>query len=204
MNDKRKSPSRWVYGFAFLPILVGCLISIWIFNAAPAWNYPTMIADAYRQDQHHLTVPGSKDVKLTRTGAYGIYYEYSLVAAAVDHPEMPPAIDCTLTSKSTGAEASAVPDYVETNRYWSKEQGGLGVLIMSLTVAEPDTYTFACHYRDGRLEPEVTVALGPNYVWEFFKVAGKIGLSLAGALTTSCGSILVGLIIAVFIAVKRG
>ena len=98
----------------------------------------------------------------------------------------------------------AVPDYVETNRYWSKDQGGIGVLIMSITVNEPDTYTFACHYQDGSTEPEIAVALGPNYIWEFLKVVGKISLSLFGAMTTLCGSILIGLSIAVVVAVKNG
>ena len=98
----------------------------------------------------------------------------------------------------------ATPDYVETNRYWSRNQGGTGVLIMSITVIEPDTYTFACHYQDGSTEPEIAVALGPNYFWEFLKVAGKISLSLFGAMTTLCGSILIGLIIAIVVAVKNG
>lgn len=98
----------------------------------------------------------------------------------------------------------AAPDFIETNRYWSKNQGDIGVLIMSITVNKPDFYTFACHNQDGGTEPEIIVALGPNYVWEFLRVVGKISLSLFGAITTLCGSILIGLIIIVVVAVKNG
>jgi hypothetical protein len=123
-----------------------------------------MIANAYGQGQRRLIVPGSNDIKLTHSGAYGIYYEYSIVGP-VKYPngQMPPAIDCYLNSKSTGREIKAVSDYVETNQYWSKEEGSIGVLIMSVTVNEPDTYTFTCRYQDGSKEPEITVALSPNY-----------------------------------------
>jgi len=203
MKANKQFPSRWFYGVAVLVIFFGTLISAWILKGSGIGMYPTMIADAYREEQYHLSVPGSKDVKLTRTGAYGIYYRYNLVTST-DYLKMPPAINCSLTSKSSGAEMKAVPDYVETNRYWSKDQGGIGVLIMSITVNEPDTYTFACHYQDGSTEPEIAVALGPNYFWEFLKVVGKISLSLFGAMTTLCGSILIGLSIAVIVAVKNG
>ena len=97
----------------------------------------------------------------------------------------------------------AAPDYVETNRYETKRQDRIGVLIMSLTVDEPDTYTFACRYRNGGERPQITVALGPNYVWEFLRVAGKGGLGLLGAMTATCGSMLFGLVIVVIVAAKR-
>ena len=204
MKEKKQKPSRWLYGIAILPILFGTLVCAWILKNSGIGMYPAMIADAYGEDQHHLAVPGSKDIKLTRTGAYGIYYEYSLVSASIDLPPMPPKIDCSLTSKSTGAEMEAAPDYVETNRYGSKDRDRSGVLIMSITVDDPDTYTFACHYQDSSTEPEIVVALGPNYVWEFLGVAGKITLSLFGAMTTLCGSILIALIITLIVAVKNG
>jgi len=204
MKEKEQIHSWWFYGIAVLVIIFGTLISAWILNDSGIGMYPAMIADAYGEGQHRLTVPGSKDIKLTRTGAYGIYYEYSLVSASVDPPPLPPKFDCSLTSKSTLAEMEAVPDYVENNRYWSKDRDRTGVLIMSITVKEPDTYTFACYYQDGSSVPEIVVALGPNYFWEFLRVAGKISLSLFGTITTLCGSILIGLIIIVVVAVKNG
>jgi len=120
-----------------------------------------------------------------------------------DRVKIPSAIDCFQTSQSTGEEIEAVSDYVETNRYWSKYQGGTWVLIMSVTVEKPDTYTFACGYQDGSLEPEVTVALGPNYFWEFMRIAWKISLPILGGIGMLCGSVLMALSIVVVVAIKR-
>ena len=184
-------------------VLFGLLASAWILKTSGIGTYATRIADTFGEAQHRLSVPGSRDVKLTRTGAYAIYYEYTPVYSSIDSPKRAPAIDCSLTSRSTGAKLEAVPDYVETNRYEAKNQDRIGVLIMSLTVDEPDTYTFACRYQNGRERPEISVALGPNYAWEFLKVAGRIGLSSLGGLTTFCGSTLVALTILVIVAIKR-
>ena len=204
MKEKKQIRSRWFYGGAVLVILFGILISAWVLKDSGLTQYPTMIADAYGEEQHRLSVPGSKDIKLTRAGAYGIYYEYSPANSLRGPSErMPPAIDCSLTEKSTGAETEAVPDYVETNRYWSKDQVTTGVLIMSVTVNGPGAYTFACHYQDGSIEPEIGVALGPNYVWEFLSVAGKISLSLFKAMAISFMSVAIGLIIVFIVAIKR-
>jgi hypothetical protein len=204
MNNQDIKPNRWLYSIIGLVILLGALISAFLFKKSGITMYPALITDAYREEQHHLNVPGSRDVKLTRTGAYGIYYERSMVPAAADsRVKMPPAIECSLTSQSTGAKIEAVHDYVETNRYWFKDQGGSGVLIMSVMVDTPDIYTFTCHYQDRSKEPEVVVALGPNYFWEFLRVAWKIGLPLLGSIGLICGSLLLALITVVVVAIKR-
>jgi hypothetical protein len=203
MKEKSQFPNRILFIVAVLIVLLGSLISATLFKTSGIGRYPIMIADAYREEQHHLTVPGSREVKLTRIGAYGIYYEYNLVSSAVGHrSENPPQIECTLKSTSTGTIIQAVPDYVESNTYWSKEKGGIGVLVMSLALDEPGRYDFSCQYKDGRTEPEITVALGPNYVWEFFRIAGKIALSTLLELTTCCGSALIGLAIIIVVAIK--
>ncbi len=203
MKEKQQFPGRWAYAIPLLVIVLGLMISAWILKDAGFWKYPAMIEKAYSEEQHHLSVPGSKDVTLTRTGAYGIYYLYNLETYRVNQPQGPPAIDCSLTSKSTGAITQAVPDYVETNRYGAKDQDRMGVLIMSLTVDKPDNYTFACRYQNGMHGPEITVALGPNYVWEFLRVAWKISLPLLGGTITFCGSVLLALLIVIMVAVKR-
>jgi hypothetical protein len=203
MKENRQIPSRWFYAIAILVVLFGLLASAWILKTSGIGTYATRIADAFGEAQHRLIVPGSRDVELTRTGAYAIYYEYSPASSLVDSPKWVPAIDCSLTSQSTGAKVKAAPDYVETNRYEAKHQNRIGVLIMSITVGEPDTYAFACRYRNGGERPQITVALGPNYVWEFLRVAGKGGLGLLGAMTTMCGSILIGLLIVVTVTIKR-
>lgn len=186
---KKQNVHRWLFSLAGLFFLSGSLIAGLLFKHASINRYPALIANAYRDEQHHLMVPGDIEVALTRTGAYGIYFEHDLKSSTYPEIEIPPAIDCTLTSKSTGAVIEAVPDYVETNRYRSRDLYS-GVLIMSLTVDKPGPYTFACDYQDGRTEPEIRVALGPNYFWEFLRVIGKIGLPVLGASSILCGSVL--------------
>jgi hypothetical protein len=194
MNENKKHSRWWLFGIPVLIVIGGVLVSILLFRSSGIGTYPALIADAYREEQHHLNVPGSVDVKLTRTGAYGIYYEHSLADSIYLDIGVPPVIDCSLTSKSTGTEVVAVPDYVTTNRYRSNDLH-TGILIMSITVDQPDCYTFICNYQDGSKGPEISVAIGPNYYWEFIRIAWKIGLPFFGGVSLLCGSLLTALII---------
>ena len=74
---------------------------------------------------------------------------------------------------------------------------------MSITVEEPDSYTFACQYQDGSTEPEITVALGPNYFWEFLRVAARIFVSSVACLTILLGSTAVAVVVLIVIVIKR-
>jgi hypothetical protein len=201
MKEKQKSPGCWTYAIPVLVIVLGLMLSAWIWIGSGFWKVPAMFEQAFSEEQHHLNVPGAKEVTLTRTGAYGIYYVYDLGPYRVEKPQVPLAIDCSLTSKSTGAVTQAVPDYVETNRYEDKDR--MGVLIMSLTVDKPDNYIFACRYQTDMHEPETTVALSPNYAWELLRMVGKIGLPLLAGAITMCGSILLALLIVIVVAIKR-
>ncbi|QRN84002.1 hypothetical protein JR338_04440 [Chloroflexota bacterium] len=175
MKTNKQNLYPWLFLFASIIFIVGIIASIVIFKSPGLKMYPSMISNTYREQQHHLSLPGKTEVFLTRTGAYGIYYEYSLVAAsAEDYTNLPPDIQCSLTSHATDSIIQAVPDYVESNRYWSKEAGGIGVLVMSISVDEPGKYAFECSYKDGQTEPEIRILLGPNYYWEFLRVIGTI------------------------------
>jgi hypothetical protein len=205
MKTKNNLSIRWLFGFAVLVFLSGILISALLVKDVGITHYPTMISDAYREKQHRLTIPGTVKVNLMRTGAYGIYYESSRVAASVEsYVKMPPEIQCTLTSISTGKTIQGVPDYVETNRYWSKDKDGLGVLVMSLTVDEPGTYAFACAYADDSTQPEITVALGPNYFWEFLRLSVKIALPLLGSVTIFFSAALLATLLLIIVCALKG
>jgi hypothetical protein len=91
MNEIKKPHHRLLFGIPVLIFLGGVLVSILLFRSAGIGAYLTMIADAYCEEQHHLNVPGSVDIKLTRTGAYGIYYEFSLVSSIYPDEGMPSA-----------------------------------------------------------------------------------------------------------------
>lgn len=196
MNINKQTLHRWLFSTTALILFAGLLAATILFKQSNISRYPSMIANAYQDAQHHLMVPGEMEVKLARTGAYGIYFEHNLMSSIYPEVEIPPAIDCTLTSKATGAVLEAVPDYVKSNRYRSRDLYA-GVLIMSLTVDKPGTYTFACDFQDERTEPEIRVALGPNYFWEFLRVAWKISLPLLGGSSILCGSVLLAFLLLV-------
>jgi hypothetical protein len=79
----------------------------------------------------------------------------------------------------------------------------VGVLIRSLTVPKPGTYRLACRYLDGNPEPEIVLAVGPNFVWEFFGIAARTVVTAAAGLAVLFGSGLLAAVVVVVVAVKR-
>ena len=164
---------------AMLVFLGGILAAGVIFHFSGLRYFPSSLADIYREDRIVLQVPGSKDVQLTRAGAYGIYFQYSLVSAALEPVHIPPAIDCSLKA-NTGQIIEGVPDYEPTNRYWSKKGGGPATLIKSVTIEEPGLYEFSCQHQGDYSGPALQVSLGPNYAWEFIRISLKNILAILG------------------------
>jgi len=159
---------------AAVVLIFGLLLSCVLFYLSDLDHFPSRLADIYREDRISLTLPGSREVQLNRAGAYGIYYQYSLMAITVDSIQNPPALICTLRSGS-GQIIKGVADYEPSNRYWSKKGGGPATLIQSITVDEPGEYIFECTSQDDYLGSNVSVSLGPNYTWEFIRLVLKKG-----------------------------
>ena len=191
----RNPPGKW-----FLPAMVilicGLLLSGGIFHVSGLDQFPSRLADIYREDQSSLEVPGSREVKLNRTGAYGIYYQFNLVTAVAEPVKIPPVLDCQLESE-TGRIIKGVPDYQPSNRYWSKKGGGPATLIQSITVDEPGRYDFSCSHPADYQGPDVQVTIGPNYTWEFIQFSSKYVLSVLGM----CLSILIPFVISLILFV---
>jgi hypothetical protein len=205
MSDRKIRPSGWIYAVAALIPLLGCLIAM---AAAYQWfpGLPGTFESKMNLDNlTQVVVPGSEDVTFAESGAYAVYYEYHSVVDGTTYAssKTPPALVCTLTSKSTGADVGVAPDYVKTNTYSTKDRERVGVLIQSITIDEPGTYAFSCRYADGRSEPEIVLAVGPNFMWEFFGIAARSGVALVAGLVALLSSCLVAMVIAIVIAVKR-
>jgi hypothetical protein len=205
MNNKKIRLNRWAFGFAALALVLGCLLTMTIvYQTFP--NIPSALEERVNLDNlTQLVVPGSADINFAKSGAYAVYYEYRSVVNGVKYEtgKQPPSLECNLTSKKTGAKVTAVPDFVESNTYGSKDQERIGVLIMSITIDDPDIYTFACQYRDGRTQPEIVVAVGPNFLWEFFNIFAKVGGSILSGMAIFFLAVLVIIIVILIAVVKR-
>lgn len=171
--------ARYCYLAAAVTFLSGILLAGLIFHFSDLRQFPSRLADIYREPQISLEVPGSKEVQLNRTGVYGIYYEYSLVAASVEPMRVPPRLDCALESEN-GQIINGVPDYEPTNRYWSKKGGGPATLIQSITIENPGKYVFSCQHLNDYSGADVHVTIGPNYAWEFIRISLRYILALLG------------------------
>jgi hypothetical protein len=192
--------NRFLWGIAALVPILGCLIAAVLFYTSGIGNYPSLIERAYKSPLHKVEVPGEVDLVLSRKGAYGVYYEGH--NGAYVRAEWPPRLDCSLSSKGTGEDVPLVPDYVTANRYVTKD-GRTGVLIYSTTIEEPGLHTLSCDYQDGRVGPKLVLAVGPNYVWEFLRLAWNLGGPVLGGVGVVCSSILLSMGIAL-VALVRG
>ena len=205
MNQQTIKPSGWYYGLAALIPVLGCLIAMvmayqWFPGLPGTWQ-----AKMSLQNLTQVVVPGSQDIAFAESGAYAVYYEYRSVVDGILYAssETPPALACTLISKATGAEVAVVPDYVKTNTYSTKDRERVGVLVRSITIDEPGTYTFSCRRVGGASQPEMVLAVGPNFVWEFFGIAASTVLTAAAGLAVLVGSGAVAAVVALAVAVKR-
>jgi len=205
MNYAKTKPSRWFYMLAFLPLILGCLL-IYLLDYQSITNFPTTVKESYSLDNlTQVVVPSSVDISFSKPGAYGVYYEYHSVVNGVkyDTGKGPPALECNLTSKKSGTKVSAVPDFVESNVYHTKDQERIGVLIMSITIPDPGIYNLFCQYSDGKNQPDIVVAVGPNFVWEFFRISAELGRSICSGIAVIFFAVLVSIIVAVIITIKR-
>jgi hypothetical protein len=205
MREQRVKPSGWTYAVAAVIPVLGCLMAMALvyrwFPGLPGTFESRMNLD----DLAQVVVPGSEDIAFAESGAHAVYYEYrSVVDGSVyASSEKPPALVCSLTSKTTGANIGVVPDYVPTNTYSTKDRERVGVLIRSITIDEPGTYTFSCRYADGSSQPEIVLAVGPNFMWEFFGIAARTAVTAVAGLAVLLGSGILAAVAVIVVAVKR-
>ena len=188
---------RLWYGVAALVLVLGCLAAT-ILIISTFTSYPSLIKEACKSPLQKMEVPGEADIDLRRKGAYGVYYE-----AAHSPTEGPPVLDCSLTSKTTGDDIPLVPDYVPTNRYSTNDGNRVGVLIYSTTVKDPGIHKLSCDYPNGQKGPKLILAIGPNYFFEFLRVAWNMGGSMLGGAGVLCGSFVLSFVIVAVAFMRR-
>jgi hypothetical protein len=205
MEHQRTKPGRWIYAVAALIPVLGCLIAmVLVYQWFP--GLPGTLDSRVNIDNlTRVVVPGSGEITFTKSGAYAVYYEYRSVVDGVIYAtgEKPPALACTLTSRATGTEVAVVPDYIPTNTYSTRDRERVGVLIRSLTIPKPGSYNLACRYLDGHSEPEIVLAVGPNFVWEFLGIAARTLFTAAAGLAVLFGSGMLAAVVVIVVAVRR-
>jgi hypothetical protein len=189
---------RLWYGVAALVLVLGCLAAA-ILIISTLTSYPSLIKEAYKNPLQKIEIPGDADIDLRRKGAYGVYYETALPK------EGPPVLDCSLTSRTTGDDIPLVPDFVPTNRYSTHDGSRVGVLIYSTTIKESGPHTLSCDYPDRRGSPILKLAIGPNYTFEFLRVAWKMGGPILGGVGVLGGSVVfsIGIAVLAFIGTRN-
>jgi len=205
MKKKQNKPSRWTYGLAVLTVLASSVLAmIVVYRWFP--GLPGTLGSLPKPgDLTRVVVPGSREVTFDRGGAYAVYYESRSVVDGVAYrgSKTPPDLLCTLTSGTSGADVPVVPDHVEGNAYSTKDRGHVGVLMSSVSIDEPGSYRFSCGYADGKSQPQVVLAIGPNLVWEFLSIAARPFLTVAAGLTVLVWVAAIWGVVALAAAVKR-
>lgn len=204
MSESKQKPSRWYYVLAICLPIFACLAATFVVYI----NVPELPGSLDAIGVKNLTqvvVPGSADVSFPKKGAYAVYYEYRSVIDGVSYArnEYPPIMICQLKSKDSGRAIYLEPSQVEGNIYTTRNPTRAGVMYKMISIDQPGTYTFSCLYPDGSAIPRSVMALGPNFVWEFFNIAIKpIAAIFAGALVFIF-ALGISILIIVFVAFKR-
>ena len=204
MSNQKIKPSGWYYGLAALLPVLGCLITTAIIYR----GFPNLPGAIKTIDIHNMTqviVPGSADITFPKKGAYAVYYEHRSLVDGVRYinSKAPPPLNCSLTSKDNGKEVGVSPEYIEGNTYSTKERERVGVHLLSISMTEPGTYTFSCHYQDEKIAPKVVVAIGPNIVWELFNIVARPVAAILGGLVVLLVSGLIAFLVIVVMVLYR-
>jgi hypothetical protein len=167
-------PSRWFYVLAFLiPIFACAITSLWVYGVIP--ELPGALDTLAIDNLTQVTVPGSAEIHFPKAGAYAVYYENRVVIEGVRYYRdgYPPTINCQLNSKFSGKTIHLTNNHVNGVMYETEDQKRVGYMIKAFSIEDPGIHTFSCGYPDGRSDPKMVLAVGPNFVWEFFNLAVK-------------------------------
>jgi hypothetical protein len=204
MFDRKLKPSAWYYILALLLPIWACIGTGFLVDQNVP-NLPGALEATGIDNLTQVVVPGSAEIYFSQAGAYAVYYEYRSVFDGIRYvgEKEPPSLSCHLISKSTGETIAMTYDYVEGNVYKTQNAERVGVLIMSISIDQPGAYKFKCSYPDGRSEPQIVLAVGPNILWEIFNITLKPIAALALGIPLIGIAIIAAVTITVIVAYKR-
>lgn len=201
----RTKPKLWLYALALAIALFGCLAAMTLVYAIFPDLPGSLQASLNLDNLTQVVVPGAAEITFDKSGAYAVYHEYRSVVDGrtyIGSPS-PPDLACRLVAVTTGHEIAVVPDHVQTNAYATQGQARVGRLMGSITLDEPGTYTFSCHYASGRSQPAVVLAVGPNFFWEFLGIAARVVAAIGAGLLVLVASGGIAILLAIIVAVRR-
>lgn len=204
MYEKNLKPTRWYYGLALLiPFLACGLTALLIYRNVP--KLPGALEAIGINNLTQVTVPGSAEINFPEAGAYAVYYEYRSAINGVNYvrPKFPPSINCQLKSKATGNYVEFASPQAEGDMYSTQNRQRVGVIFKSISVNEPGVHIFSCRYTDGRTQPQIVLAVGPNFIWEFFNIAAKPFAAIICGGFVFVGSFGISILIMGIVAFKR-
>ncbi|MFH2039735.1 MAG: hypothetical protein ABIJ65_09910 [Chloroflexota bacterium] len=205
---KKQGLGKRISLLVLIPIfLIGsCLVSTLFVYQGFSGLPGTLRTKVSIRDLTQVVVPGEAKILFDQPGVYAVYYEHRSIVQGthyISSSTPPKNLGCRLTDISGQLSVLAVPDYdVEFNRYSTKDQERIGVMIKSFNLDQPGQYTFSCQYEDGSIQPDVVLAVGPHFTREFLNILLRIGVSIfSGMIALGLGIVLS--IILSFIVFKR-
>jgi hypothetical protein len=204
MSAGKQKPSRWYYGLAILIPIFACGLTMFlVYRSIP--KLPGALGVFSINNLTQVIVPGSAEINFPKAGAYAVYYEYRSVINGVNYVrnEYPPIMNCQLTSNATGENAPLASPNAEGEMYSTQNQERAGVLMKTISINQPGVYEFSCQYANGRTNPQIVLAVGPNIIWEFFNLAAKPVAAFVCGSFAFVGGLGISILIIGFVAIKR-
>jgi hypothetical protein len=204
MSEKKLKPTRWYYVLALLlPVFACALTALLAYQNVP--KLPGALEATGIDSLTQVTVPGSAEINFPKAGAYAVYYEYRSVIDGKNYArgKYPPSINCQLTSKATGEDIELASPHAEGDIYVTQNRERAGVLLNSISINQPGVHIFSCRYTDGRTQPQIILAVGPNIIWEFFNLAAKPFAAFVCGSFVFIGALGISVLIIGIVAFKR-